>query len=144
MESFYTLFKIFIYIYLGSFTYITYQIIFNFNKKFLLIKTLSFFFVLALLIIKISNKYDVVFFVGYLFFYFLGIYLSRLFLKTKILKNTKLVKHLLVIPLKKQLLFFSKKIIFYEQIISVKKRVKLYFYYKKYPYKKPKSIYELF
>ena len=109
MESLFNLFKIQICIYLGFFTYITYQIIFYFQKKLIIIKTLSFFFLIALLIIHTSNKYDVVFFIGYLFFYTIGIIIARHFLKTKIHKNTKLVKHLLYIP------FLSMNYIFYFQ-----------------------------
>lgn len=144
MESLITLLKILLFLYLGSFTYITYHILFYFYKNFIIIKTFSFFFVLALLIIKISNKYDIVFFVGYIFFYCLGIYITRRFLKAKIFENAKLVKHLLIIPFKKQLIIFVKKIIFYDSIIKLIKHIKLYFFYRKYPHKKPKTIYELF
>lgn len=144
MTSLITLLKILLFIYLGSFTYITYQIIFYFQKKLIIIKTLSFFFLIALLIIHTSNKYDVVFFIGYLFFYTIGIIIARHFLKTKIRKNTKLVKHLLYIPFKKCLIIFIKKAIFYSYILKLKNKVKMYKYYKKYPHKKPKSIYELF
>ena len=144
MTSLITLLKILLFIYLGSFTYITYQIIFYFQKKLIIIKTLSFFFLIALLIIHTSNKYDVVFFIGYLFFYIIGIIIARHFLKTKIHKNTKLVKHLLYIPFKKCLIIFIKKAIFYSYILKLKNKIKMYKYYKKYPHKKPKSIYELF
>ena len=144
MESLITLLKIVLYIYLGLFTYISYQILFYYHKKFILIKTFSFFFFIALLIIKISNKYNITFFVGYLFFYMLGIYLSRLFLKPKIHKNTKLVKYFLIIPLKNKFFLFVRKSIFFDSIIKLKEYIKLYFYYKKFPYKKPKTIYELF
>ena len=144
MESLITFLKIFLYIYLGSFTYITYQIIFYFHKRFLLIKTFSFFFILALLLIKISSKYNIIFFIGYIFFYFIGIYISKLVFKDKIHKNTKLVKHFVIIPFKKQIINFLKIIVFYDQFLNIRKHIKLYFYYRKYPHKKPKSIYELF
>lgn len=144
MESLITLLKILLFVYLGCFTYISYQIIFNFHKKFLVIKTLSFFFVISLLIIKISNKYDIIFFLGYIFFYCLGVYISKLVFKKKISENAKLVKYFLLKPSKKHLLAFVKKMIFFEQIKRCKKEIKLYFYYLKYPYKKPKTIYELF
>ena len=144
MESLITLLRIFLFTYLGFFTYISYQIIFYFHKRFLVIKTFSFFFVLSLLLIKISNKYDVIFFVGYLFFYMIGIYISRILLKTKIHKNAKLVKHFLIIPFKKQLIKFIKIIVFYNSLNTLKNYIKSQIYYRKHPYKRPKTIYELF
>ena len=144
MESLITLLRIFLFTYLGFFTYISYQIIFYFHKRFLVIKTFSFFFVLSLLIIKISNKYDVIFFVGYLFFYMIGIYTSRIFLKTKIHQNAKLVKHFLIIPFKKQLIKFIKIIVYYNSLNKLKNYIKSQIYYRKHPYKRPKTIYELF
>ncbi len=144
MESLITLLKILLFVYLGFFTYISYQFIFYFHKRFLVIKTFSFFFVLSVLIIKISNKYDIVFFVGYLFFYMVGIYISKISLKDKIHKNAKLVKHFLIIPFKKQLIKLIKIIVFYDSINKLKNYIKIQIYYRKYPYKRPKTIYELF
>ena len=144
MESLNTLFKIFLYIYLGLFTYLTYHLFFYFQKRMIIIKTFSFFFGISVLIIKISNKYDITFFIGYLFFYCLGIYIAKMIFKRNFNKNTKLVKHFLILPFKKQLIVFIKKITFYDLLIELKNKVKLYFYYRKYPYKKPKTIYELF
>ena len=144
MTSLITLLKILLFIYLGSFTYITYQILFYFQKKFLIIKTLIFFFLIATLIIHLSNKYDVIFFGGYLFFYILGIIITRYILKPKIFKNAKVVEYFLYIPLKKHLINLIKYAFFYSYFINLKNKIKLYKYYKKYPHKKPKSIYELF
>ena len=144
MTSLITLLKILLFIYLGSFTYITYQILFYFQKKFLIIKTLLFFFLIAILIIHLSNKYDVIFFGGYLFFYILGIIITRHILKPKIFKNAKVVEYFLYIPLKKRLINLIKYAFFYSSFINLKNKIKLYKYYKKYPHKKPKSIYELF
>lgn len=144
MTSLITLLKILLFVYLGSFTYIIYQIIFYFQKRFILIKTLSFFFLIAVLIIHTSNKYEVVFFVGYLFFYMIGIIIARHFLKAKIHKNTKVVKYFVYIPFKKYFIIFIKKAIFFSLLLKLKEKIRLYRYYKKYPYKRPKSIYELF
>lgn len=144
MTSLITLLKIILFIYLGSFTYICYHILFHFQKKFIVIKTLSFFLFIAVIIIKLSNKYDVVFFIGYLFFYLLGIYISKKLLKQKIRKNNKVVEYFLYNPFKKYLIIFIKQAFFYSSILKIKDRLKLYKYYKKYPHKKPKTIYELF
>ena len=144
MESFTTLLKILLFLYLGSFTYITYIIFFYFQKKFLIIKTFFYFSLLSILIIKISNKYNITYFIGYSFFYLIGLVLTRSLLKSKILKNTKLVSYFLYIPSLKLVKYIFKKIIFYNFFVNLKKRYKLYKYYKKYPYKKPKTIYELF
>ena len=144
MESLITLLKIILFIYLGIFTYLTYQIIFFFQKRFVIIKTFSYFIFLAVFIIEISNKYSVDFFIGYIFFYCLGIYISRAVLKAKILKNAKVVKYFVIKPASSILMNFIKKIIFFDQLLKLKKTIKLYRYYKKYPYKKPKTVYELF
>lgn len=144
MTSIIILLKIILFIYLGSFTYITYQIFFYFQKRFLMIKTLFFFFVLAYLIIHISNKYNITFFIGFLFFYILGFYMAKHIFKEKIYKNVIIVDSFIYTPLKKLLIFTIKKAIFFSNIKILKKKIKLHIYYKKHPHKKPKSIYELF
>lgn len=144
MESLITLLKIFLYMYLGLFTYIIYQIFFSFQKRFLILKTFYFFILLSILIIKISNKYSATFFLGYMFFYLLGIYISKTYFYNILFKNIKVVKHFIINPLKKYFFIFLKYILLYDLFLIIKTKIKLQLYYHKYPHKKPKSIYELF
>ena len=144
MESLSTLLKIFLYIYLGSFSYITFKIIFSFQKRLLVIKTFIFFLFLAILIIKITNKYHIKYSLGYIFFFILGILITRYIFKDEISKNIKVVASFIYSPLSKLLRFIVKKIVFYDLFLFLKKKYKIYKYYKKFPYKKQKTIYELF
>ena len=144
MESLSTLLKIFLYIYLGSFSYITFKIIFSFQKRLLVIKTFIFFLVLAILIIKITNKYNIIYSLRYFFFFILGILITRCIFEEEISKNIKVVASFIYLPLLKLLRFTVKKVVFYDLVLFLKKKHKIYKYYKKYPYKKQKTIYELF
>ena len=144
MESLSTLLKIFLYIYLGSFSYITFKIIFSFQKRLLVIKTFIFFLFLAILIIKITNKYHIIYSLGYILFLILGILITRYIFKDEISKNIKVVANFIYFPLIRLIKHILKKVIFYDFFIALKKKYRLYKYYKKYPYKKPKTIYELF
>lgn len=143
MESLYNLFRILIVIYLGFFTYICYQLIFFFQKKLLFIKTITYFFVLAIIIIKTINKYQITNTLQYLIFYFSGIILAKKFLKSIILENNKTIKYCLD-RFKKPFITFIKRLIIPPLITRIIKQMKLKKYYKKYPHKKPPSIYELF
>ena len=143
MTSFLNLLKLLILIYLGLITYIAYQIIFFRQKKLLFIKTIIFFFNCAILLIYISNKYHIYLFHVYLIFYFLGIIIGKKILSKRILLINKEVDPLiskLKIMIKKLLKIISIPPFFY----YAKNKINLYFYYKKYPYLKPKSLYELF
>ena len=79
MKSLYELFIIILYIYFGSFSYITFMIIFYFQKKMKIIKALLLFSFFAYLIIKANNKFNIPFSLFYIIFYLLGISLSLLF-----------------------------------------------------------------
>lgn len=143
MESFYNLLKIIFFVYLGSFTYITYQILFYYQKKFLFIKTLLFFFLISILLIKASNTYDIPIFHMYIFCYLLGIILAKKYLNTYLYKLNKELSSSLSI-FKKPLTNFLKIILLPSFYPFLKNKYKNYIYYKKHPHLKPKTIYELF
>lgn len=143
MESLFNLIRIIIYLYLGGFTYIAYQILFYRQKKFLLIKTIVFFFVLAIIIINTSNKYDVDFFRMYIIIFLFGILLFRkIFKKTIINDNSIFTFHLK--PIKKLLIKYLKIITIPSFYPIIKSLIKKYKYYKLNPHHKPKTIYELY
>lgn len=143
MESLLNLFKIFICFYLGSFTYITYQILFYYQKRFLLIKTIIFFLIIAILIIKASNTYNIEIFHMYICGYLLGIILAKKYLSIHLFTLNKNFCNSLL-PLKKPLIKIIKIILLPSFYPIVKDKIKLYLFYKKYPHLKPKTIYELF
>ena len=84
MVSFYNLLRVLLLLYLGIFTYILYQLIFYHQKRFILVKTILFFSCLAVITIWAANKYHIVLFHVYLLFYFVGIYLGRVFFSAQL------------------------------------------------------------
>ena len=100
MISLYNLLRIILVLYLGVFSYILYQFLFFHQKRFLFTKTILYFFVLAALIIKASNKYDISIFHIYILFYFLGLYLAKKGLSKYIKKHNTEFNSLLK-PIKK-------------------------------------------
>ncbi len=137
------LYKTIIVIYLGSFSYILYQIIFYHQKKFLFIKTIFYFSFLAYNIIHIINKYDINIISIYFIFYIFGLFLAnKLFYKN--IKNNNKLFDIFLIPLKKIFLKIIKFITIPPFIYIIKDRYELHKFYKRYPYKKPISIYYLF
>lgn len=143
MTSFYNLLRIFLMLYLGLFTYSLYQLLFFHQKRFLFIKTILFFFCIAILVIKIDNKYDVFLFHAYIFFYLAGILLSKKYLGKIIKKQNKEV-NLLLSPFKKICYTFLKICCIPPFIYLIKKQIRLHKYYQLHPHLKPKSIYELY
>ena len=143
MESFYNLLKIIICIYLGSFTYITYQILFYYQKRCLFIKTIIFFLIISLIIIKAANKYNISIFHIYLLFYIFGLFLAQKYLnKYLFILNKNLSKSML--PIKKILLKLIKIILLPSFYPIIREKINIYLLYRKFPYLKPKTIHELF
>lgn len=143
MESFYTLLKVVLYIYLGTFSYILYQLLFYHQKRFLFIKTIFYFGFLAYVLIQISNRYHIFILHVYLLFYFLGFYLSRRYFKDMIEKNNKEFR-LFIRPLKSKLFLLLKWASIPPFYYFIKQKLELNRHYKKHPNLKPKTIYELF
>ena len=143
MESFYNLFKIIIYFYLGSFTYITYQILFYHQKKYLFIKTILFFILISILLIKASNTFDIQIFEMYIFCYLIGIILAKKYLHKHLLILNKEFSNYLS-TFKKPLTKFLKILLLPSFYPILKNKFQNYLFYKKHPHLKPKTIYELF
>ncbi len=143
MESFYTLLKIILILYLGCFTYLLYQMLFYHQKRFLFLKTICFFFCMAVLMIQAMNHYHIILFYTYFIFYLLGIYLTRKFLKNNIMKiNQELKKNLK--PIQKYCCKLFKTISIPPVVYYLKEQNQKRKYYKLHPDKKPKTPYELF
>ena len=143
MESFYNLLRIFLMLYLGCFTYCLYQLLFYHQKRFLFIKTLVFFFVIAVIIIQAANKYEVKLFQAFILFYLLGILLSKKYL-FKITNKQNQEFKMVLNPLKKIAKTVLKIICIPPLIKRLKEKHSLRKYYRLHPNLKPKSIYELF
>ena len=143
MVSFYNLLRVILMLYLGCFTYALYQLLFYHQKRFLFIKTIIFFFIIAILIIKASNKYDVILFHVYIIFYLIGILLAKKYL-AKIVKRNNQEFNIILTPLKKLMRIVLKIICIPPIIKKIKEKRMQYKYYKLHPHLKPKSIYELF
>lgn len=143
MESFYTLLKICLILYFGCFTYLLYQILFYRQKRFLFIKTILFFFCIAVCMIHAINKYHILLFYAYMLFYLLGIYLSRKYLKNMIQKRNK-ETDILIKPLKKWSLIIFKIITIPPFTKYIKEKRRLHKEYRLYPNHRPKTIYDLF
>ena len=141
MDSLINLFKALLYFYLGFFTYITYQILFYHQKKFIFIKTIIFFFSLAIIIINISNKYNIDTFHMYIFIFILGIIIARKLLK-KIILKTNTIFTINMKPIKKLLIKILKIIAIPSFYPIIKQLINKYKYYKIHPHHKPKTIYE--
>ncbi len=143
MESLYNLFKVLVCLYLGAFTYLVYQILFFHQKRLLLTKTLLFFGTIAVVLIRVSHRYHIILLSVYLLFFLWGIYLARKFFHRKIIDTNRKITDLFQ-PVKKKLFLWIKKAsipFFYPYI---QRKIQLHRYYKRHPYERPKSIYELF
>lgn len=77
MESLLQLLYLLLYMYLGVFTQILYDILMGYQKKFLTIKALLIFIFVGYLWIAITNMYEISFRFIYFFFYILGYILSH-------------------------------------------------------------------
>lgn len=137
------LYKTIIVIYLGLFSYILYQIIFYHQKKFLFTKTIFYFSLLAFIIIKIINNYSINIVSIYFIFYILGLVLANKLFYKKINNYNKSLNFFLL-PFKKIIRIIIKLLIIPSFVYIIKDRYELHKFYKRYPYKKPISIYYLF
>ncbi len=143
MESLFNVLKVLLCIYLGVFTHLLYQLLFYHQKRFLFLKTLLFFGIIAVLMIHMANKFHILLFHMYLLFYGLGLYLSKRYLASSVLKKNKAFQAFLK-PLEKKLFSILIKLSLPPFYSEIKAKIKTYRYYRKYPYLKPKTIYELF
>lgn len=143
MESLNNLLKVLLFIYLGIFSYLLYQMLFYHQKRFLFIKTILYFFGLAIIIINVMNKHHIILFTALAFCYLSGIYLGKKFFKEIIIKKNYDFS-LLIKPLNKLLLKILKIITIPPLANYMKEKRKLHKYYKLHPNLKPKSPYELF
>ena len=142
MKSLYELFIIILYIYFGSFSYITFMIIFYFQKKMKIIKALLLFSFFAYLIIKANNKFNIPFSLFYIIFYLLGISLSLLF-EDKI-KNTLDIFDIHYQKIKEKAIYILFLILYPPIFTKIKCFIYNKYYYFKHPYFKPKGILYLF
>lgn len=143
MVSFYNLLRVLLLLYLGIFTYILYQLLFYHQKRFILVKTILFFSCLAVITIWAANKYHIVLFHIYLLFYFVGIYLGRVFFSAQLKQYNYQFKQFIT-PIKLKLFQFFKWITIPPIVYKIKEKRKLKKFYKLHPNLKPKTIYELF
>ena len=143
MVSLTYLLQIFLAIYFGSFLYISYQIIFYFQSKFILTKLILFFSFFAYLIIKLKTKYHIPLLFQLSFFFIIGIFLGRKTFKKTLLKNNKIIKNIYDKNFYK-LIYLFKIAIIPPVSFSLFCLIKRYFYHLKYPHRKNKSEYELF
>lgn len=143
MESLVYLFHIFLIIYLGSFLYITYQILFYFQNKFIFIKLFFFFTFIAYILIKVKSKYNISLLYQYIIFFFLGIYLGRKSFRNYLLTINSGIKGIVDNYLYK--IKYLLKILFIPPVFFyLYCYFKTYIYYLEHPHLKPKDEYYLF
>lgn len=139
MESIKQLLHLILYCYLGGFTIIMYTLVFHHQKRFKIIKILIYFFIIALLWIKISYQYSIKFNILFIFSYVLGILLGWILFN----KELSIFNNKLEIILDK--LNYYLKIIGIPPIYNkIKCKIHTIIQYKKHPHLKPKDEYSLF
>lgn len=143
MESFYNLLKVLLCIYLGICCYILYQMIFYRQKRFILLKIIFFFGGMAILLIRVSNRYHIILFHIYLCFFLLGIFTGKKLFQENLKTNNKAFT-LNMHPIKTKACSLLKKISIPPGYLWFKEKRKLLKYYKRHPHMKPKTIYDLF
>lgn len=143
MQSLTYLLYIIISIYMGSFLYITYQILFFQQKRFIFIKMIIYFSFIANLIIKLKYKLKTELILPYAMFFLLGIYLGRKSFRNYLLMINKDIKNIIDNTLYK-LVYLLKILLIPPISYFLYCKIKMFFYFQKNPHFKPKSIYELF
>lgn len=142
MESLNYLIYLFLYFYLGIICYLTYQIFFYYQKGFILVKTIIFFMIQAIIYIKISNNNYITLKLAYIIAYIIGIYISKYIYSDYIrIKNMNLKNNTKIIGERVRyylVILFIPDIIYLIYCFNTKRK-----YYHKYPHKR-KSIYNLF
>lgn len=143
MESLRYLFYSLLACYLGSFSYILYQILFYQQKKFIFIKIICYFLFIAFIIIRVKNKYGIALLFSYFIIYLTGMYLARKTFRRKLLALSKEyadVKHRLLYKIYYLIILLITPPLIYLLICKLKSHR----HYKKYPQDKTRTRYELF
>jgi hypothetical protein len=143
MQSLTYLLYIIISIYMGSFLYITYQILFFQQKRFIFIKMIIYFSCIANLIIKLKYKFKTEIILSYIIFFILGVYLGRKSFRNYLLTINKEIKSIFDKTLYR-LLYLLKILLIPPVSYFLYCKIKMFFYFQKNPHFKPKTIYELF
>ncbi len=143
MESLYQLLYLCLYLYLGVFTHIAYNIIFFYQKRFVFIKTLVFFFFIAYLWILLTNNYNINFNPMYLFTYILGYVLSN-FLFDEYIKKLNTIYLQFLNQAKWKLIYYLKLIAVPPIYYHIRCQIYTKIYFHKHPWLKPLSIKRLF
>ena len=139
MESLNQLLNLLIYLYLGIFSYILFNVVFFHQRRLLIIKSLFFFLFIFYLTLRISHRYLIEFNFIYIIAYFIGFisaikifdkYLFRL--NNKIIDVIDLIKFFINTSFNPPIIKFIKCYIHTNHI------------YRKYPYLKPKGLEYLF
>lgn len=143
MESLKQLLYLLLYFYLGFIAYICYNIIFYYQKRFLIIKAIVFFIIIACIWIHLSNKYEIDFNYFFIISFVLGLFLSQKIFEKYLNKlNEKYIKALVV--LKDRCIYLIKiaitPTIYYKFKCYIFKKI----YYHKYPWLKPLDLRRLF
>ena len=129
--------------YLGSFSYILYQILFYQQKRFIFIKIICYFSFIAYLIIKLKNKYSITPIFAYFIIYIAGMIIARKTFRTYLLNMSKeYTTHKITVLYKFYYLLILLITPPFFYLISCK--IRQHKYYKKYPQDKKRTIYELF
>lgn len=143
MESLKQLLYLCLYFYLGFITYICYSIIFYYQKKFIFIKIVIYFLLIAYIWIHISNKYLIDFNYFFVISYIIGFLISECLFEKYLNKLNK--KYIKVLVILKDLGIYLFKI---AMIPPVYNKIKCYIfkkiYYHKYPWLKPLDLKRLF
>ncbi len=143
MESLKQLIYLSLYLYFGIFTHLTYTTIFYYQKRFRLLKTLGYFFGIAVLWIHISNRYSIPFYPIYPFLYVFGYYLSFRFFQTYLIKiHTQYLKFFH--KAKWKLLYWLKLLCIPPFIYTIRCFIYQKLYYHKHPWLKPLTLKRLF
>lgn len=143
MESFNYLLNIFLFIYLGSFFYITYQILFYFQNKYIFIKLIIYFSFIAYLIIRVKSKFNILLLYQYFLFFILGIFLGRKTFRNSLLSTNKKIKGILD-SFWGRFTYLLKLLLIPPISFYIYCKIKTYLFYLEKPYLKPKNNYELF
>lgn len=143
MESMLQLLYLLLYMYLGLFSQILYDLLMLYQKKFLITKSLILFIWIGYLWIKISNLYEIPFHIIYLLFYTLGYILSFYIFHSYLVERLTLYKPYLL-RIRDYILFGIHCILFPPILRYIKCRVYTTRYYHKHPWLKPIGIKRLF
>lgn len=143
MESLLQLLYLLLYMYLGVFTQILYDILMGYQKKFLTIKALLIFIFVGYLWIAITNMYEISFRFIYFFFYVIGYIISHYIFHSYICDLLTLYKPYLL-RFKDFILYLMHLILVPPILQYIKCKLYTMLYYHKHPWLKPIGIKRLF